>query len=144
MKRKILIFAVGIMGLLFLSGCTQIETDVQFARRVFNGLCTGNQRVQVLIDWQNLKAMEVDVGQAYSSIVAEKDRQDYRKMFVYNLAYTFKASGGKASAFTNWRVQGREGNNTVVAVDTPSGKVLLLALSYKAGKRKLSALQWQE
>lgn len=144
MKRKILIFIVGMISVLFLFGCTKMETDLQFTKRIFYGLCNGNRWVEKSIDWENLKAMEIDVGKAYSGIIAEKDRQGYRKMFFYNLSYTFKASGGRTSAFTNWRVESRDANTTVVAVDTPSGKVLLLTLSYKGGKRKLSAIQWQE
>lgn len=121
-----------------------METDLQLSRKIFNGLCSGNQRVQDSIDWESLQAMEVDVGKAYSSIISQKDRRDYKKMFFYNLSYTFKASGGRISSFTNWRVQNRDSNNTILATDTPSGKVLLLTLSYKTGKRKLTAINWQQ
>jgi len=121
-----------------------METDLQLTRKIFNGLCSGNQRVQNSIDWESLQAMEVDVGKAYSSIVSEKDRRDYRKMFFYNLSYTFKASGGRTSSFSKWRVQNIDTNNTIVATDTPSGNVLLLTLSHKAGKRKLTAINWQQ
>jgi len=144
MKRRILIFIIGLISIINLFGCAKIETDLQFSKRVFEGLCNGNRWVEKSIDWEHLKAMGVDVGNTYSGIIAERDRADYRKMFFYNLSYTFKASGGKTSAFTNWRVESRDANNTVVAVDTPSGKALLLTLSYKGGKRKLSAIQWQQ
>lgn len=144
MKRKNLIFITGIITIFFISGCTQMETDVQLTRRIFNGLCSGNQRVQNSIDWQTLKAMGVDVGQSYSNIVSEKERSDYRKVFFYNLSYAFRAAGGSVSKFSNWRVKGRGGDNTVVAADSAMGKAILLTLSNKGGKRKLIAIQWQE
>lgn len=144
MKTKTLIFIVGFISLCILSGCTQMETDVQLTRRIFNGLCQGNQSVQNLIDWEKLKAMGVDVGKTYTGLVYEKERRDYKRMFFFNLAYTFKASGGKTSAFTNWRVKGQDINNTIIAVDTVSGKVLLLTLAHKVNKRKLSAIEWEQ
>ena len=144
MKRKNLIFILGIITIFFICGCTQMETDVQLARRIFNGLCSGKQGVQNLIDWQTLKAMGVDVGQSYSNIVSEKERSDYRKVFFYNLSYAFRAAGGNVSKFSNWRVKGRGGDNTVVAADIPSGKALLLTLSNKGSARKLIAIEWQQ
>jgi hypothetical protein len=144
MKRKILLFGAGIISILFLVGCTQMETDVQLARRIFNGLCSGNRSVQNLIDWENFQAMGVDVGKAYSSIVYEKERSDYRKMFFYNLAYTFKASGGRTKAFINWRIKAQDSRKCIIAADLAVGKVLLLTLSYNNGKRKLTAIEWQQ
>ena len=85
MKRRILIFIIGIISIINLFGCAKMETDLQFSKRVFEGLCNGNQWVQKSIDWEHLKAMGVDVGRAYSGIIAEGDRRDYRKMFFYNL-----------------------------------------------------------
>lgn len=144
MKKKKINFIAGLIIIFSIAGCIGAETDTQLARRVFNGLCNGRQGVQDLIDWETFKASGVDVGQAYSNIVAEKERADYRKVFFYNLSYTFKASGGKTSAFTNWRVKSREGNNTIVAADTAMGKVILLTLSVKKGKRKLTAIDFQQ
>lgn len=144
MKRKNLILIAGIITVLFISGCTQMETDVQLTRRIFNGLCSGNQRVQNLIDWETFKAIGVDVGQAYSNIVSEKERADYRKAFFYNFSFSFRSAGGRTSKFFNWRVNNREGNNTIVAADTAMGKAILFTLSNKAGKRKLTAIDWQQ
>jgi len=144
MPRKNLIFMVGIISLLFISGCAQLETDVQLTHRIFNSLCSGNRGVENLIDWETLKAVGMDVGQAYSKIISEKERADYRRAFFYNLTFSFKAAKGRTSAFFNWRVQNRVGNNTIVAADTTSGKVILFTLTIKGGKRKLTAIDWQQ
>jgi hypothetical protein len=143
-KRKNLIPLIGMIILLFISGCSQRATDVQLTRHIFNGMCSGRQGVQNLIAWESFKAMGVDVGKAYSNIVAEKERADYRKVFFFNVSYAFRATGGSVSKFTNWRVQKREGDNTIVAADSPSGKPLLFTLSNKGGKRKLIAINWGE
>ena len=143
MKRKI--FMTMFLSLLIISGCSRMETDVQFARRVFNSLCNGNRSVQNSIDWENFKAMNQDVGKAYSSIVNEKDRADYRKMFFYNLAYTFRASGGKTSIFVNWRVLSQDANNLIIGTDSSvNGKTLKITLSFNNGKRKIAGIDWQQ
>lgn len=144
MKRKSLLFGAGIISILFLAGCARMETDTQLARRIFNGLCSGNRGVEKLIDWENLKATGVDVGNTYSRFVYEKERLDYRKMFFFNLSYAFKATGGKAQAFVNWRVKLQDIDKTVIAADLTVGKVLLLTLSHKNGKRKLIAIEWEQ
>jgi hypothetical protein len=144
MKRKEIIFIIAIFSFIFISGCTQMETDVQLTRRAFNGLCSGNQRVEGLIDWQTFKAMGTDVGKAYSSIVLEKERRDYRKAFFYNVGFTFRASGGKVSGFSNWRVKNMVGNDTIVAADSAIGKTILLTLTNNSGKRKITAIDWQQ
>lgn len=144
MKRFFLIFIAGIISVLFISGCVQMETDTQLTIRIFHSLCSGNQGVQGLIDWEKFKATGVDVGQAYSNIISEKERAGYRKAFFYNFAYSFQASGGKPSAFFNWRVKNREGDNTIIAADTKSGKVILFTLTLKNGQRKLTAIDWQQ
>ena len=144
MKRKNLIFLSVMVSVLFLTGCSQMETDVQFTRRVFIGLCRGNQGVQKSIEWEKLQAMGVDVGATYSSIVSEQERAGYRKMFFYNLAYTFKAAGGQTSGFTNWRVKNKDDKKTIVAMDVPSGAIFLLTSSNESGKRKLVGIELQQ
>ncbi|OGX17147.1 MAG: hypothetical protein A3K83_03705 [Omnitrophica WOR_2 bacterium RBG_13_44_8b] len=143
MKRKI--FVTAFLSLLILTGCSRLETDVQFARRVFNSMCKGNRSVQNSIDWENFKSMGLDVGKAYSSIVAEKDRADYRKVFFYNLAYTFRASGGNLSIFINWRVLSQDAETVVIGTDSSiNGKTLKITLSFKNGKRKIAGIDWQQ
>lgn len=134
-----------IIGLIFfMAGCAQPETDLQFTRRVFNGLCSGERRVESSIDWENFRAMGIDVGQDYAHLATEKERRDYRKLFLNGFTYTFKVSGIRASVFTNWRAQSTDVNNAIMAADTPSGKVLLFVISYKDIERKLVAINWRE
>jgi hypothetical protein len=144
MKRKNLIFTLGIIGLLFLSGCAAMDSDVQLARRIFKGMVSGSRRVQSLIDWEKLQAIGVDVGKSYSEVKSEKDRADYRKAFLFNLSFSFKSGGGKTSNFFNWREENKGADHTVVAADTGgAGRVILFTITHTNGKRKLTAINWQ-
>jgi hypothetical protein len=144
MKRIKLIFVLTALGLLLMSGCAQMENDVQLTRRIFNGLCRGNQGVQSLIDWETLKAVEMDVGQPYSMLRNEKEKADYKKAFFYNFAFSFKAAGGRTTNFFNWRVKSKDALSSVVAADTAGqGKVILFTLTHRNNKRKLTAINWE-
>jgi len=143
MKRKRMIFFASIaIGILFISGCALMEDDVQFTRRIFNGLCSGNIGVANSIDWTTLVAMDVDVGKAYT-VLSQQNKADYKKAFFYNFSFAFRASGGKASAFFNWRVNSKDADKTIIACDTAS-KVILFSITTKGGKRKLTAINFQQ
>lgn len=142
MKRVSLILVV--ISLMLLSGCTQMENDVQLARRVFNDMCAGRQNVENLIDWQTLTAIGLEAGQAYSQLRTEKDKKDYRKAFLYNFSSSFKSAGGRSSQFFNWRIKGQDAASTIVAADTAGqGKVILFTITKIKGQRKLTAINWE-
>lgn len=145
MKEKRLMIVAGIMSVLFIiSGCMGRENEVQFARRVLQGLCSGKQKVESFIAWERFRVMGVDVGTAYIKLASAREKADYRKAFFYNLFYTFKASKGQLSDFTNWQVKDRGTDTAIVSADTTSGKVLLMTLSYTGGRQKLIAMSWQQ
>lgn len=144
MKRKNLMIIAGLMSALCIIGCMGREDEVQFARRVLSGLCSGKQKVESSIAWERFQAMGVDVGRAYSQLRSIGEKSDYRKAFFYNLSYAFKASKGRLPDFTNWQVKSSYADTAVVSVDTPSGKVLLMTLSDSGGRQRLIALGWQE
>ena len=144
MKRKNLMFIAGLVSVLCISGCIGRESEVQFARRVLYGLCKGNQNIASSISWERFQAMGVNVGQAYSRLNSAKEKSDYRKAFFYNLSYAFKASKGQLSDFTNWQVKNRDADTATVAVDTSSGKILLMTLSNSGGRLRLIAIGWRQ
>lgn len=144
MKRKGLMIVAGLMSALCIIGCMGREGEVQFARRALYGLCSGKQKTQGLIAWERFQAMGIDVGKAYSQLMSAKEKADYRKAFFYNLSYAFEASKGRLSDFTNWQVKDRGMDTATVAVDTPSGKVLLMTLSNTGGRQRLIGLGWQQ
>lgn len=144
MKEKRLMIIAGLMSAMCIIGCMGQEGEVQFARRVLHGLCSGKQKVESSIAWERFRVMGVDVGTAYTKLASAKEKADYRKAFFYNLSYTFKASKGRLSDFTNWQVKDRGIDTANVSADTYSGKVLLMTLSYTGGRQKLIAMSWQQ
>ncbi|MCX7661121.1 MAG: hypothetical protein N2Z79_00370 [Candidatus Omnitrophica bacterium] len=145
MKKETLIFVVfSLFSFSFVLGCVKMETDVQLTRRIFYSLCSGNSKAEGRIDWERFKAVGIDVGQAYSNIIAEKERRDYRKAFFYNFSHSFRLSGGRLNAFSNWRIKERKDDLTIVATDTASGRVLLFTLTFRGGKRKLTSIDWEQ
>jgi len=142
MKKVSLILVA--VSLMLLSGCAQMENDVQLTRRIFNDLCAGRQGVENLIDWQTLKAIDIDVGLTYSQLRNEKEKKDYRKSFIYNFSKSFKAAGGRTSNFFNWRIKTQDATGTIVAADTGGqGKVILFTITKMSGQRKLTAINWE-
>jgi len=118
------------------------SADIDFCRRVFSDLVKGSYAVQKFIDWENLKAMGIDVGATYRGFPDEKKRADYKNSFIKNLSFGFKRAGGTLNSFTNWRIRDKYSDKTVVAADY-RGKIILFTIS-KYGKRKLIAIQWKE
>jgi hypothetical protein len=95
------------------------------------------------IDWPIFRAFTENVGDTYARVVTEHERVYFRKAFISSFSISFNASGGRFSAFTNWRVYNSDKINTVVAADTIAKRVLLLlTVSKKLGKRKLVNMQF--
>lgn len=145
MKRNnLMIITALVSAVCIISGCMGREGEVQFARRVLSGLCSGKQKVESSIAWERFQAMGVDVGKAYSQLRSTGEKSDYRKAFFYNLSYAFKASKGRFSDFTNWQVKNSYADTATVSADTPLGKVLLMTLSNSGGRQRLIAIGWQQ
>jgi hypothetical protein len=135
-----LLIAIVMGALVFFIHMKNENTD--FCRKVFNGLVKGSYAVQKFIDWEKLKAMNVDVGATYIKFTTEKQRSDYKQAFIKYLSLGFKQTGSKLDLFTNWRAYDRYTDKTVVAADY-RGKIILFTIS-RDGKRKLIAIQWKE
>jgi len=119
------------------------KNDVELCRDIFNGLLSGRQSVQKFIDWDNFNALGLDMGSLYKKLPNKFEQSEYRKEFIKNLSTTFKRAGGRAQAFTNWRVFKTEGSKTIIAVDyTVKLKTMLFTLlGYP--KKKLIDMQWE-
>ena len=118
------------------------QDDVSFCRQVFRGLVSGSGSVQSRIDWEHLKALDVDIGAAYTKYADEKGKASYRKSFIRGFSYGFAQSHAKPESFVRWRVQERTEGHVVVATDYEGkGKTLLLTIP-ASGKKKIQAIQW--
>lgn len=120
------------------------NTEVNFCRKVFDGLIQGNLAIESRIDWDELKAMGVDIGSTYRGYEKELDRAQYRQAFIGSFGRGFRGEGGKLSTYRNWRIAERNDETVTVAVDDDlHGKTLLLTVS-AVGPRQLLAIQMQE
>jgi len=130
--------------IVFLLFIFQLKTgDVNLCRAIFSDLVNGRYGVQKYIDWENLNALQVDVGREYQQSTGEKQRVGYKKAFIQSFSRGFQGVGGKFRAFVNWRIYNKVDNQTIVAADYQGhNKTLLFTLS-SSGKKRLTSLQWK-
>lgn len=144
-KENVKILAViGIIALaVFLISSFGIrKDDITFCRWVFKSLTSGKLSVEKYIDWEKLKAMGVDVGATYTKLPNAREKKDYRKSFIRNLSKGFIKSGGKAEAFTNWRVSQKEGLKAIILADYKNGTIAFTIYGYE--KRQIIAIAWEK
>jgi len=148
--RKSILILICICGLLF-TGCKGTKqstgaageppkSDVDFAKQAFQLLANGSDDAADMIDWENFKTMGLDVGEQYKKVDSDSSRDNFRKSFIRGFSNSFKSSGGSVSTATNWREQSKDGSTTVVALDAPNGKTLLITVTHPDGQQKVSAL----
>lgn len=116
------------------------KSDVVFAREVLEGLLDGDQAVAEALDWENLKVLGADAGSAYRELPDDEKREDVREGFIEEFSESFKASGANVGDLKNWREQGKDGNTTVVAVDTASGQTMHVFVVHRNGRQQVSEL----
>lgn len=116
------------------------KTDVVFAREVVEDLLGGDQSVAEALDWENLKVLGADAGRAYQELPNEESREEVREGFIEEFSESFKASGANVGELKNWREQGKEGDSTVVAVDTATGQTMHVLVVRRNGRQLVSEL----
>lgn len=137
--KFITVAVIGVISILYFLEINKSEVDT--CRDILGGLTRGSYSVQSSIAWDKLKAVGADVGAVYSRLPNKKEKSGYRKAFIKSFAQGFKRSGGQLRGFTNWRIDKKDSQKTVVAADY-RGKILLFTL-YKYGK-KVADIQWKE
>jgi hypothetical protein len=118
------------------------KADVDFAREAVEGLLGGDVAAAAeAFDWENLKVPGVpDAGEAYKEMPDEENREGFRKEFIEEFSGSFKQSGASVSDLKNWREESREGERTIVAVDTATGKTMRVSVVRRDGRQLVSEL----
>jgi len=116
------------------------KTDVVFAREAVEGLLAGDTGVADAFDWENLKVPGMDVGESYREMPDDENPDEVRQEFIENFSESFKQSGASASDLKNWREEAREGERTVVVVDTTTGKAMRVFVVRREGRQLVSEL----
>ncbi|MFH0762492.1 MAG: hypothetical protein V1925_01210 [Candidatus Omnitrophota bacterium] len=137
-----IILAVIVTGLMLFFHIKNRE--VNLCRYLFNGLVSGNYGAARFIDWDNLKALDLDVAEVYDRLPSEKEQANYKRAFINGFAVGFSRVKARAKAFNNWRIYTKDSEETVVAADYKGqNKTLLFTLS-RYGEPRLKAIQWEE
>lgn len=116
------------------------KTDVVFAREAVEGLLNGDTGVADAFDWENLIVPGADAGEAYSEMPDDEEREAFQKGFIEKFSGSFKQSGASVSDLKNWREEAREGERTVIAADTTTGKIMRVSVVRHEGRQLVSEL----
>ena len=116
------------------------KDDVAFAKDAVEGLLNGDASVAGAFDWENLKVPGADTGAAYQDLPDDENRVEFQKGFIEKFSESFKASGASVDDLTNWREQSKEGETTIVAVDTVTGKTMRIFVVHRDGRQQVSEL----
>ena len=111
--------------------------DVRLCRRVFAGLVHGDAKVRAAIDWERLKALDVDVGAAYAQLPDAQEKRNYQDAFIRSFAEGFRQGGATLRAFTNWRL----GEDGTVSADYPA-KQKTLRFRLSASGTQVREIGW--
>ena len=147
-KKEFRIFEYAIIVALVLCAityaATRTKSEIDSCKSVFNGLIQGKFSVAKSIDWENLKALEGDVGAPYRSFTGEKAKDGFRRAFIKSFSLGFKRGQGRISDFNNWRLYAKDSDKTVIAADCPKYKKILLFAFSKNNPSKLISLEWKD
>jgi hypothetical protein len=116
------------------------KTDLEFAQTAFQSLARGDFAAAEVIDWEAFQAMGINVGALYLSMPDDTQKADFRKAFIAQCSLAFQGTGASADSLKNWQVQYQDSARTIVAADTLVKKVLLITISHKDEKQKISGI----
>lgn len=140
-SEALILSAVAVIAFLFWVYIKSQDTSV--CRDIFSGLVKGSYTVHNVIDWDNLKALGLDVGASYRQLNNPQEKANYQRAFINNFALGFKRSGGKSGAFINWRLYDKDDKKIVVASDYQDYNKTILFTLTNSVKKKLVDIQWE-
>jgi len=123
-------------AVLLLTGCAA-KDDVKLARQVVTQLAQGRYSVRKLIDWENFKALDKNVGADYKALPNDKEKEGYQRSFIDGFKRGFVDQGAKVNAFYNWRFLAKvDPTLNIVAANVHDDKFLLLVAIKHAGRTR--------
>lgn len=130
------------IALAALAGCTEESdnADVRFAKTTFFSMVNGTAD-ETAIDWENFVSPTKDLGPIYKALPNDAERALFRKQFLAGFAISTPNIKANPDGIRNWRAQSENPSETIVAADMQDGHVLLLTISKRDGKQRLSALK---
>jgi hypothetical protein len=125
-----------------LPGCSKESdnADVRFAKTTFFSMVNGAAD-ETAIDWEIFRSPTDDLGAIYKALPNDTEKASFRKQFLGGFAGSTPNIKANPNGITHWRVQSETPSETVVAADMQKGVVLLITISKRDGKQKLSAMK---
>ena len=130
-----------LLGLLAACSSESDNPDVKFAKTTLFSMvnCSADE---TLIDWETLQAPPAkDIGAIYRALPDDAEKAKFRKEFLAGFCFSTPNLKAHPESLTDWRVNSESPSETVVATDMQPGTVMLLTVSKRDGKQKLSSLQ---
>jgi hypothetical protein len=128
-----------------LPGCSKESdnADVRFAKTTFFSMVNGTAD-EAAIDWEIFRAMGDDLGPEYRALATDAEKAAARKSFLLGFAGSTPNIKAHPERITNWRVKSETPSETVVAADMQQNARLVLTVSKRDGKQRLSAMQIEQ
>ncbi len=125
-----------------LPGCSKESdnADIRFAKATFFSMVNGTADERA-IDWEIFRSPTDDLGAIYKALPNDTEKASFRKQFLSGFAGSTPNIKANPNGITNWRVQSENPPETIVAADMQKGVVLLITISKRDGKQKLSAMK---
>jgi hypothetical protein len=123
------------------SASVPAKADAVFAREAVEGLLNGDKSVADAFDWENLQVPGADAGSAYRELPDDENREGFRQGFIEKFSESCNASGARVADLKNWREQAKEGEQTIIAVDTVTGKTMRVFVVRRNGRQQVSELR---
>lgn len=139
--NRVIALGCGILlGLLPACSSESDNPDVKFAKTTFFSMvnCSADE---ALIDWETFQGFSKDVGAAYRALPNDAEKAEFRKSFLIGFCASTPNLKANPESLTDWRVNSASPSETIVATDRPAGDVMLITVSKRDGKQKLSSLQ---
>lgn len=115
-------------------------SDTDFAREALTLLTNGDESVEGMLDWENFRVADEQVGAQYKSIPTDEGKAGFRKAFITSFSESFKATGASLDRVEKWQEAGKEGDNTKVAVSIPGAQGITLTVTHRDGHQRLAAI----
>jgi hypothetical protein len=116
-------------------------SDALFAETAFKSLTSGDASAEWMVDWENFRVADVDVGSQYRAMPGDTAKGAFRSAFVSKFASSFKETGANVSDVSGWKEESRAGDTTTVVGKIRKTKTIRLTITHRDGRQGLASIQ---
>ncbi len=93
---------------------TPAMNDVEFAAEAFRSLTSGEPGAEWMVDWEDFRVADVDVGSQYRAMPGDSAKGAFRTSFISTFSNSFQKTGANLKDVSGWKEQSRAGDTTTV------------------------------